>query len=135
MNVYFAFSIRGEKPDKNIINGVYEFLINRGHKVMTEFNIKVENKNILFNEGLNEEDIFKRDIDALEKSDILIADVTNPSLGVGYEIAHAINKNIKVYAFVKKGVNLSCMIKGNKEITLIEYENLEDLLNQLKKYF
>ncbi len=58
MNVYFAFSIRGEKPDKNIINGVYDFLVDRGYKVMTEFNIKVENKNILLNDGLNEDDIF-----------------------------------------------------------------------------
>ncbi len=84
---------------------------------------------------LTEEDIFKRDIEALEKSQVLLADVSKPSLGVGYEIAHAINKNIKVYAFYKKGTNISCMIKGNKNITLIEYETQEDLINKLNEYF
>ncbi len=84
---------------------------------------------------LTEEDIFKRDIEALEKSDILLADVSKPSLGVGYEIAHAVNKNIKVYAFFKKGTNLSCMIKGNNKIILIEYLTKEDLINKLNNYF
>lgn len=131
MKVYFAFSIRGEKGDKDIINSVYNFLIKKGHKVMTEFNIipKLDSK------SLTEEDIFNRDIEALEKSDILLADVSKPSLGVGYEIAHAVNRKIEVIAFFKKETNLSCMIKGNRKVNLIEFNTIDDLLDKLNNYF
>lgn len=131
MKIYFAFSIRGERRDDSLIKEVYEFLTQRGHKITTEFNIVGR-----FSEKmLTDEDIFNRDIEALENSDALLADVSKPSLGVGYEIAHAVCKNIKVYAFVKEETLLSAMINGNKKITLIKYKDIDELKNKLKEYF
>ena len=131
MKIYFAFSIRGAKRDENLIKELYEFLTKKGYIVTTEFNIIPKYSENIF----SDRDIFERDIKALESSDILIADVSSPSLGVGYEIAYAICKNIKVIAFVKEGVNLSAMINGNPEISLIRYNNLDDLKNKLNKFF
>lgn len=131
MKIYFAFSIRGERSNFGLILEIYNFLKNKGNEISTEFNIISSSKE----KYLSDFDIFKRDIDALEKSDILLADVNNPSLGVGYEIAHAINKKIKVIAFAKENVNLSAMINGNPDITLIRYKDIFDLKEKLSKYF
>lgn len=131
MKIYLAFSIRGAKKDEDIIRKVYEFLTKKGHIVTTEFNIipKYSEKKY------SDRDVFERDITALEKSDALLADVSSFSLGVGYEIAYAICKNIKVFAFVKEGVNLSAMINGNPKINLIKYNDIESLKNKLNEYF
>ncbi|MBC7194726.1 MAG: nucleoside 2-deoxyribosyltransferase [Caldisericia bacterium] len=131
MKIYFAFSIRGGKRDEKLVDEVYEFLTKNGHKITTEFNIIPKYDERLFSDY----DIFKRDINALLESDILLADVNSPSLGVGYEIAFALSKNKKVIAFAKEGISLSAMINGNPEITLIRYKDLEDLKNKLKNYF
>lgn len=131
MRIYFAFSIRGKRSDFGLILEIYNFLKNKGHVISTEFNI-ISSSNEKF---LTDNDIFKRDIEALENSDILLADVNNPSLGVGYEIAHAINKKIKVIAFTKDSVNLSAMINGNPNLTLIRYKDINDLKEKLNKYF
>jgi len=131
MKIYFAFSIRGERRDFNLIDEIYNFLKNKGHKISTEFNIT----NSSTEKYLKDIDIFHRDIEALEKSDILLADVNKPSLGVGYEIAYALNRKIKVIAFVKEDVNLSAMINGNPKIILIRYKDINDLKNKLNEYF
>lgn len=39
--------------------------------------------------GVTEEFIYKRDVDWLLESDFVIAEVTQPSLGVGYELGFA----------------------------------------------
>ena len=44
-------------------------------------------------EKINDRSIHDRDMDWLLQSDIMIAEVTNPSLGVGYEIGRAIENN------------------------------------------
>ena len=131
MKIYFAFSIRGERSDFGLILEIYNFLKNKGHEISTEFNIISSSNEKL----LTDNDIFKRDIEALENSDVLLADVNNPSLGVGYEIAHAINNKIKVIAFTKDSVNLSAMINGNPNLTLIRYKDINDLKEKLNKYF
>lgn len=131
MKIYLAFSIRGGKRDENLIKEVYEFLTKKGHIVTTEFNIIPKYSKKIY----TDRDIFERDITALESSNVLLADVSSPSLGVGYEIAYAICKNIKVLAFVKEGINLSAMINGNPKVNLIKFKDLSDLKNKLEEYF
>ena len=45
-------------------------------------------------EGNSDTYIFERDVSWLKSSDVMIADVTVPSLGVGYEIGFAETLNI-----------------------------------------
>jgi hypothetical protein len=59
--------------------------------------------------------IYSRDMHWLEKADALVAEVSAPSLGVGYEISCALHiRRIPVLCLVHAGVqNLSAMIAGN----------------------
>lgn len=64
------------------------------------------------NPGVTPHDVYKQDIAELEKSDILVAYVGEPSTGTGLEIEHAHHKGIPVYLLYEKGKNVSRMLRG-----------------------
>ncbi len=70
-------------------------------------------------------EIYRRDLRWIEECDALIAEVSTPSHGVGYEIAYALGLSKPVLCCYKRGVAVSKMILGNqsKGLQLSEYEN------------
>ena len=73
--------------------------------------------------------IYNRDIEWLKTADIVISEVTNPSLGVGYELAYAEKLNIPVFCLYRPSADkkLSAMIEGNKNFNVFEYQKVQDL--------
>ncbi len=69
--------------------------------------------------------IYQRDVNWLSSSDAAIAEISNPSLGVGYEIGYALNLGKPVLALYEKDLFISRMITGNQHplLTIVEYEN------------
>ncbi len=69
----------------------------------------------------------------------MIAEISGPSLGVGFEIAYALfQKGIPVLALVSSDVEkISAMITGcNSELlTVKRYQNIEDMQNIISNYF
>lgn len=134
MNIYFAGAIRGGRDDAELYSGIIEFLQPYG-TILTEH---VGNEKLLEQEQLlSEEDIYKRDMKWLNSADILIAEVSIPSLGVGYELAAAEELNIPCLCLFRKSGNrpLSAMIQGNPFFQTIPYETLEEAINYLSKHF
>ena len=131
MKVYFAFSIKGGSPDEGIIQTVYKFLKDRGHEITTEFNINWKKRE----RYMSDEDIYRRDVEALKKSDVILAEVSKPSLGVGYEISFGEKLGKRVVCLVKEGIHLSAMINGNPILTLITYRDKNDLTEKLLRFF
>ena len=139
MKIYFAGSIRGGRDDVGLYKKIIQLLREYG-EVLTE-HIADNNLN---NEGeKNKDDVFihDRDMKWILESDIIIAEVTNPSLGVGYEIGRAIEHNKNIICLYRKNDKnrLSAMIAGARKIKLINYEDFLDLNLNLKriliKYF
>jgi len=62
----------------------------------------------------------------IEKSDIVIAEISEQSIGVGIEVCYAFTRGIPVYVLAKKGTRVNSTIKGICKDVLV-YENLEDL--------
>ena len=62
---------------------------------------------------MTEEEIYIRDMGLLMKSDALIAEVTVPSTGVGYEICRALVKGIPVLCLHSPDAAVSAMVLGN----------------------
>ena len=74
--------------------------------------------------------------DSLKESDIIIAEVTKPSLGVGYELGLAESLGIKIICLFRedettKDRRLSAMVAGNEYNTVIRYKTLEDIILKL----
>jgi adenylate cyclase class IV len=66
-------------------------------------------------------DIWRRDMAWLADASVVVADVTVPSLGVGIEIATALQLGVPVIALVEAGTSLSALVRGDERIRLIEY--------------
>jgi len=96
---------------------------------LTEINLEIISKWVTWNDpnpNLNSKQIFQRDINAIEESDILIAEVSSPSIGVGMEImyAHFLHKPILC---AHTSDTISNMVKGMPHCTVIKYSDFNDL--------
>ncbi len=75
------------------------------------------------------DDEIKFDFSLVDSSDILLAEVTKPSHGVGMEILYAHQKGKKIIFMKRSGVRLSGMVHVHGKT--IEYDTLEDLKEKL----
>ena len=131
MKIYFAGSIRGGRDDAEIYSQIIEFLQEYG-QVLTE-HVGKKDLNAMGESILSDKQIHDRDMKWLLESDLMVAEVTNPSLGVGYEIGRAIENNKKIICLYRKSMNkkLSAMISGAKKIKIINYKDIITLKKKI----
>ena len=132
MKIYFAGSIRGGRGDSESYFKIIDFLENYGD-VLTE-HIGCIDLMASGEKNKTDKEIHDRDLNWLLESDLIIAEVTNPSLGVGYEIGRAIEYDKNIFCLYKIGSEneLSAMISGSPNIQVIQYKNLKSLNRKLK---
>ena len=135
MKIYFAGAIRGGREDQELYLEIINYLKQYG-EVLTE-HVGDQSLNILGEKDNKDNFIYERDMEWLNKSDIIVAEVTTPSLGVGYEIGRAIQFNKKILCLYRytKGKRLSAMISGNKKLNIISYKGIEDLKPKISFFF
>lgn len=134
MKIYFAGSIRGGRDDRELYAQVIKLLSKYG-VVLTE-HVSHENLSVI-GENTANQNIYERDMKWLTESDVVVAEVTTPSLGVGYEIATAegMGKRILCLYHPVLGKSLSAMIAGNQHVTVNEYRTEEELEQALLRFF
>jgi len=131
-NVYFAGSIRGGRVDAALYHRIISY-IKKTDTVLTE-HIGKSNISLTAQTRAVDTHIYEQDTTWLRSSDLLIAECTCPSLGVGYELAYAEAHNIPVFIFYDKTKsNLSAMLNGNTYFTIISYETEEAIYPMLDK--
>ena len=124
MKIYFAGSIRGGREDAALYKQIIDYLKTFG-EVLTE-HIGDSNLSFLGDDGSTNRFIHDRDLEWLQSADVLIAEVTMVSMGVGYEIGRAVESGKKVLCLFRpgSGKNLSAMITGCPDLELVSYETL-----------
>ena len=129
MKIYFSGSIRGGRDDADLYQDIISYLKNYG-EILTEH---IGDSNLSSNgeSQINNKKIHDRDLELLSECDVVVAEITNPSLGVGYEIAKAIECRKLVYCFYRiiDNKKISAMILGSDKVECFQYDNL----SQLKK--
>ena len=132
MKIYFAGSIRGGRDDAKLYSEIIDFLKNYA-EVLTE-HVGSDELMAKGESHISDEEIHDRDMTWLLQSDLMVAEATNPSLGVGYEIGRAIEANKNIICLYRKSSKnrLSAMIAGSEGINIINYDSLETLKTQLK---
>ena len=126
MKIYFAASIRGGRDDWTSYLEIVRQLREYG-QVLTEH---VGNAELnASGEPLDDRFIHERDLGWLKESDYLVAEVTTPSLGVGYEIGKATEWGKPVLCLYRpaEGRALSAMVSGSNAVTLKEYQEPAEL--------
>lgn len=126
MKIYFAGSIRGGREDAMLYAQIIEYLKTFG-EVLTE-HIGSPSLTSAGDDGLDDCFIHDRDLEWLKSSDVLVAEVTTVSMGVGYEIGRAVESGKPVLCLFRpsSGKNLSAMIAGCPDLTLAEYSSLSE---------
>jgi len=119
--IYFSGSIRGGREDQEIYHDLIVYLQRYG-EVLTE-HIGGECLTVTGEGDLPDERIHQRDLGWVRSADILVAEVTTPSLGVGYEIgvAEQMGKPILCLHRSAPGRRLSAMIAGNPHLHCRRY--------------
>lgn len=133
MKIYFSCSIRGEKPDPETAPVLIAHLKKHG-AVLTEH---IGDAGYLEKTDLIDEQIFQQDVEWLREADAVVAEVTSPSLGVGYEIgvAEMLGKPILCLYRDREGRRLSAMISGNSKLTLRRYSELAEACEYIDEFF
>jgi len=135
MKIYFAGSIRGGRDDKKLYLRLIRHLAKYG-QVLTE-HIGDQNLSDFGEDDLSDDWIYNRDISWIQESDVLVAEVSTPSLGVGYEIGKAEDMGKKILCLCRDRQNkkLSAMISGNPNMKVARYETLKEAINHIDGFF
>jgi nucleoside 2-deoxyribosyltransferase len=129
MKFYFAGAIRGGREKLDVFIKINELLNNHG-EVLDKH---VANPNVFeLEKNITLEERYTRDIEWIKECDILVAEVSTPSLGVGYEISYAESLGKRIICVYDKDIKISAMIGGNNHLELIEYFDINDLLTKLE---
>lgn len=126
--VYFAGSIRGGRVDAELYHRMVTY-IQKTDTVLTEhvgfLNLKESREDRL---------IYEQDTAWLCESDLVIGEVTCPSLGVGYELAYAERYGKPCYLFYNpKKTDLSAMLTGDDYFHIFSYEKEEEIYPEIDR--
>ena len=134
MKIYFACTITGGREYEKNYQAITKFLLDGGHEVPTAH---LAESNILdLEQVVIPSEIYARDVDWIQTSDILLAEVSVPSHGVGYEIGFALNLGKPVLCIHEAERAVSKMITGNPHplLTIKAYEDISQALEQINSF-
>lgn len=124
--IYFAGSIRGGRADADIYKRIIRH-IQRRHIVLTEHVGDLSLSKLEEHEN-RDSAIYDQDTAWLRESDLVIAECTTPSLGVGYELAYAEAHGKPVHIFYDATrTQLSAMLTGNRYFHIHPYRTEEEI--------
>lgn len=131
IKIYFAGSISGGRKYLDTYIMIVAYLKKLGHKVLSDHIVKPDVLN--FEKKFTDKQIFERDLEWIRECNIFIAEVSNPSLGVGYEIGYALSISRNVLCLYEEGIFLTRMLTGNNSpnLTLKKYESERSLKEHL----
>lgn len=111
MKVYFACAIVGGRQDETAYQHIVDTLLADGHEVPTAINAGDGWRTLEGSPDPNE--VYRRDTTWIDESRAVIAEISTPSHGVGYEISYALDRNKPVLCLYRRGARVSKMISGN----------------------
>ena len=135
MNIYFCGSIRGGR-DLAATYAKMIMMLGSFGTVLTEHlgsNEEIETNDRI----LSDKAIHDRDFQWIVESDVLVAEVTVPSLGVGYEIGRAIEMGKPVLCLFQSGseFTISAMIAGSDKVEMKYYQTFEEVKDLFDTFF
>ena len=128
--IYFAGSIRGGRVDADLYKRLIAYL-QRTNIVLTE-HVGSSKLNLMEQGRSKDALIYDRDTAWLRECDIVVAECTCPSLGVGYELAYAeiLGKPCHIF-YDKSKTQLSAMLTGDPYFQIHPYESEEEIYDIL----
>ncbi|HEX5476107.1 MAG TPA: nucleoside 2-deoxyribosyltransferase [Vicinamibacterales bacterium] len=115
MTIYLACTVRGDRGAVAVLRALCGALAARGHHVLTTHLL---DDDVDAAEGtLTEQDVYTRDIAWLDACDVLIAEASGSSYGVGFEVGYVLGRDrgqrVLLLYRADRGARVSRLIAGN----------------------
>src|SRR5687768_3825804 len=134
MIIYLACTVRGDRGAVAAARALCGLLEAAGHSVLTKHLLDddVDTAEAV----LTERDVFERDLQWLEAADLLVAEASGSSYGVGFEVGYVLGRaertGQRVILLFNEGRRpaVSRLISGNSHpaCSAYAYRSIEDLL-------
>jgi glyoxylase-like metal-dependent hydrolase (beta-lactamase superfamily II) len=134
LKLYFAGAISAGRTDLSVYQRLVGRMHAQGHDVLSAH---VADPDVLESERrISPREIFERDVRWIEQSDALVAEVSTPSLGVGFEYGLAVRLGKPVLCLVREGVFLSRMVLGNPapNLSVVSYASEEAMVGEIDAF-
>jgi nucleoside 2-deoxyribosyltransferase len=140
MNIYLACTVRGDRSAVAVARAVADAAESRGHVVLTRQLLSDEAES---EEGrMSEREVFERDVRLLDRADVLIAEASGSSYGVGFEVGYvtgraaATGQRVLLLYDESRRARVSRLISGNSHpaCTTYPYRSADDLLRFLEVF-
>jgi 2'-deoxynucleoside 5'-phosphate N-hydrolase len=134
MDIYFSCSLTGGRQDQPMYAAMVAHLQVLGHRVLTAH---LADETVLAADGeLSPETVFERDTALLRDCDAVIAEVSTPSHGVGFEVAYALERGKPVLCLARAGVRVSKMLTGIRrpDFSFGTYDTAEEAIAHMEAF-
>lgn len=139
MIIYLACTVRGDRGAIADLRAVADALEADGHAILTRHLLddNVEGAE----SALTERAVYERDIAWLESCDVLIADASGSSFGVGFEVGYVLGRSdrtdqrvVMIYRADRRDA-ISRLIVGNAHprCVTLTYENPDELIARVSQ--
>src|SRR5437899_5597856 len=141
MKIYLACTVRGDGGGLAAGRAICARLQHHGHEVLTTHLLRDDVETA--ESQLTERDVFERDLSWLESCDVLVAEASGSSYGVGFEVGYVLGradrtgqKVVVVYDVARRHA-VSRVITGNRDpnCTTVGYSSVEELLAFIDQRF
>jgi nucleoside 2-deoxyribosyltransferase len=140
VNVYVACTVRGNRGALGAARALSDLLQRRGHRVLTT-HLLADDADAA-ESALAERDVFERDLRWLESADLLIAEASGSSYGVGFEVGYVLGRAgqtgqrvLLLFDAARRGA-ISRLITGAAHPACVarEYRDEDDILRVVDEY-
>jgi len=134
MNIYFACSITGGREFERIYQELTSALLTDGHEVPTAH--LAESNVVALEAVVSPREVYERDVAWIRAAHAVVAEVSVPSHGVGYEIGFALSVGRPVLCLFQEGRRISKMISGNShpQLQVRAYQDSPHAVELMRKF-
>lgn len=143
LHVHFMSTLNGNRPD---FERIFQLIMKFGHKLVTDHVLTRTWEDLEQESPEEAQAMHKTLLKWIEKADVVVYEVSTPSVSVGYEVAYAFTNNIPVILLYReqdgeiphglKGINndlLQLLCYNNESLPTLLYDGLEFAREQVKK--
>ena len=131
MNIYFGFTVAGDRSSIATARVIVELLESMGHVVLTRHLVQEDAREA--DRLIRPQQVYQRDMRWLAECDCLMAEVSGSSFGLGFETGYLLGATDKeAVLFYRREVEkkISLLITGNAHprCTLVPYSDVQEIV-------
>lgn len=139
VRIYLACTVRGDRTGVHAGRAICERLRQNGHEILTSHLLDDDVDDA--ESRLTEEQVYRRDLDWLSRCDVLVAEASGSSYGVGFEVgyvlgrAHETGQRVILLYHAARRQAISRLVIGNcdRTCTTLAYTSIEDLTTAIDR--